>query len=405
MDLPETEKLFYKEPYEHIFTARVIHTIEENSEFRVVLDRTLFYPESGGQPCDTGTINGLQVVNVTEKDGIIFHTVQGRLKQGEAVHGNVDWDQRFDHMQQHTGQHILSAAFARIYNAKTIGFHLGREYVTIDIDKSITDREKLSEVETLASSVVFNNKKVNILEKSREQAVSLPLRKPPAVDDEILRIVEIEDFDMIACCGTHVRTTGEVGVVKILKAEKYKSGTRIYFLSGSRALRYFNHVAGIVQDISNNLNTGYNDLVTKVLSLEQNNKAFKRRLRQTEESLLRFIENDIVSQLSVDGKKQVFEIFNENISISSLRKSVQNLVAKGNIVIVSGTSDQDSSGVLIGKSDNVDVDIKKHFNHLMEKIKGRGGGPENMMQGTGHGVTDLGKLLHQTAEAIKNAIA
>jgi len=402
MDLPVTEKLFYTDPYEHIFTARVLYVTDTNSCCDVVLDRTLFFPEGGGQPSDAGEINGIAVVNVREENGVVIHTVKGMLPKGEAVHGNVSWERRFDHMQQHTGQHILSQAFLKIYGAKTIGFHLGSNFITIDLDREIIDREKLSQAEHLANNIVFENRKVRIRDMSRDKTASLHLRKPPP-DEDSIRVVEIENFDVSACCGTHVSATGEVGPVKIVKSERYKGGARISFVCGNRALNYFTHVSNIVQDISLSLNTGYNELVHKISNLDQEYRSLKRRLKHTEARLLDYMADAILSDLSKDKEINVIDVFDEAVSTESLRMLVQKLIKKPGVIVVAGAQN-DKSHVVMASSKDIDIDLKKWFNRLLAKIDGKGGGSSTFMQGSGGAKSDLRSVIRNSAEYIRSQI-
>ncbi|MCD6116342.1 hypothetical protein J7K93_04960 [bacterium] len=402
MALPVTEKLYYTEPYEHLFTARVLSVTDKDGSCDVVIDRTLFFPEGGGQPCDTGVINGMAVVDVREENGVIIHTVKGRLTQGEAVHGDVSWERRFDHMQQHTGQHILSQSFLRIYGAKTVGFHLGRNFVTIDLDREITDREQLEQAEHLVNNIVFENRKVKNKEIASDEIASYNLRKFPPIQDTI-RVVEIEDFDLCACCGTHVSATGETGPVKIVKTERYKGGSRISFVCGGRALNYFTHVSNIVQDISLSLDTGYNELVHKVSNLNENYKSLKRKNKHTEERLLDYIADSLLSGLQKDKEINIIDIFDENISFESLRILVRKLVNNSGIIAVAGTKD-DKSHVVLASSKDVDIDLGKWFDSLITKINGKGGGPDSFKQGSGELKTDLNSVIRDTAENIKSQV-
>src|SRR5262249_44364733 len=211
----------------------------------VFLDRTAFYPTSGGQPFNTGTLGGLRVVDVVDEDGgRIAHVLErGGLSEGQTVTGVIDWPRRFDHMQQHTGQHVLSAAFSRLFDARTVSFHLGDEVSTIDLAKEMKpDQIEAAEVE--ANRVVWEDRPVAIRFASKDEAAAMPLRKE-SLRDGTLRLIDVEDFDLSACGGTHVARTGAIGVIAVAGSERFKGGQRLAFLCGGRALRRF----GAMRDV------------------------------------------------------------------------------------------------------------------------------------------------------------
>jgi len=219
-------RLYYSDPYRTEFQARVIERTSVQAQPGVVLDCTCFYPTSGGQPHDEGTLNGVPVINVLEReDKAIVHVLAAEL-DADVVHGAIDWQRRFDHMQQHTGQHILSQAFLKMLNAETVGFHLGKEASTIDIDKAPLAAVQLDTVENLANEIVFADLPVKTYFVAEAELANLPLRKLPVVDMPI-RIVEVEGFDYSPCGGTHCRRTGEVGLIKITRAERRGQDTRV----------------------------------------------------------------------------------------------------------------------------------------------------------------------------------
>ena len=230
----QTERLYYSDCYLREFEASVLAAEPEARGFRVYLDRSAFYPDSGGQPPDRGTLNGIPVLDVLDEGDSVAHILE-RKPEGERVTGRIDWARRFDHMQQHTGQHILSAALERVGNFKTVSFHLGAEISTIDLDSDRLGRRQIDEAEELANQVVFENREVRILFKSADEAARMGLRKPTEREGEI-RVVEVPDLDLSACGGTHVSRTGAIGLILVRKFERIKGLTRVEFLCGRRAL-------------------------------------------------------------------------------------------------------------------------------------------------------------------------
>ena len=233
-----TERIYYNDPYARSFDARVVKVQTVAGRTAVMLDRTAFYPTSGGQPFDTGTLNAARVVEVVEDDdGQMQHVIEGSLAEGEAVSGAIDWDRRFDHMQQHTGQHMLSAAFDRLLKVRTESFHLGTASATIDLAREVSPGE-IARAETDANAVIWEDRPVAIRYADANEAAKLPLRKESAREG-VLRLIDIEGYDISACGGTHVSRTGAIGTIAVASWEKFRGGSRIEFVCGGRALTAF----------------------------------------------------------------------------------------------------------------------------------------------------------------------
>ena len=239
-----TDRLYYTDPYLRTFDATIQRVEQRGGRWLVTLDRTAFYPTTGGQPFDTGTLGGLPVVDVVdEEDGTISHLVPGSdpvainsrgLTPGQPVRGEIDWTRRFDHMQQHTGQHVLSAAIIRVCGARTVSFHLGAAESTIDLERELSPAE-IAAAETEANRIVWENRPVTIRFVTAEEAAALPLRKEPSRGGR-LRLIDVEDFDLSACGGTHVARSGAIGIIAVAAWERFKGGQRVEFLCGGRAL-------------------------------------------------------------------------------------------------------------------------------------------------------------------------
>ncbi|HSN58601.1 MAG TPA: alanyl-tRNA editing protein, partial [Clostridiaceae bacterium] len=229
------KRLYYEDQYVTQCRSKVVEIIRTDGKVLVVLDNSPFYPTGGGQPCDSGWIGDKKVIDVFEKEGKVYCQVSAE-PDTEEVDCRIDFSRRFDLMQQHTGEHLLSAAFLKKYGGMNRGFHIGDEYCTIDIDLNEMSEEMARDVELEANGYIFKNITVYSYLTDRDTAASLPLRTKIKVQDESIRIVEIKNIDMCACCGVHLRTTGETGLIKINKLEKYKGMTRIYFRCGLRAL-------------------------------------------------------------------------------------------------------------------------------------------------------------------------
>ena len=229
------QKLYYENSYDKSFTAEIINITEKNNEFHIELDNTLFYPEGGGQPCDIGFIESSAVDYVYEENGTIYHVTKQKPIKIHKAKCSINWDRRFDYMQHHLGQHILSASILELFNSNTVSVHMGEAYSTLDIDKLLTLKD-MEAAETLANKVVQDNLTIDILYPTKSELKKLALRRVPPKTNEAIRIVKIGDFDLTPCCGIHPNTTLQVQLIKIMKIEKHKTGSRITFMCGKRAL-------------------------------------------------------------------------------------------------------------------------------------------------------------------------
>ncbi len=262
--MPHTERLYYTDAYLREFTARLLRSVPDERGARVYLDRTAFYPESGGQPSDRGTLGGIPLLDVIDEGDEVAH-ILAEQPVGESVQGIIDWQRRFDHMQQHTGQHILSAAFDRTGGYKTVSFHLGTESSTIDLDSERVGARQLEAAEELANSVVFENRALQISFRPAAEAQQLDLRKPTEREGDI-RLIEIESFDLSACGGTHVGAAGAVGGICLRKVERAKGMTRVEFVCGARALRRARQDYALLSEAGRLLSSGFDTipgLITK----------------------------------------------------------------------------------------------------------------------------------------------
>ena len=230
----DTAKLYYDDPFLREFTAQVLSCEAEKQHWSVVLDRTAFYPEGGGQPADRGTLNSAAVLDVQERSGVIVHTCDAPLPVGERVSGSIDWARRFDHMQQHSGEHILSGLLCSTFHCDNVGFHMGADVVTIDYNAPITWEQAL-EVERRANAYIWADHPIRIWYPSAEELAALPYRSKKELTGAV-RITEFPGADRCACCGTHVSSSGQVGLLKLLSCQKFRDGVRLELLCGQRAL-------------------------------------------------------------------------------------------------------------------------------------------------------------------------
>ena len=273
-----TRRLYYEDSLQREFTAVVSAIRETDGVPWIALDATAFYPEGGGQPSDRGWIGDRAVLDLSDEDGVVWHRTDGPLAIGASVSCRVDFDRRFDHMQQHTGQHILSRAFVEIASAETRSFHLGEAETTIDVGHAGPDGDLLARVEDRANEIIWEDREVKTHVVAREEAVRFPLRKPPDVDGPV-RVVEVAGFDWSACGGTHVARSGQVGLLAILRTERYKGGTRVAFAAGRRALMRLRRSGDLLRRACLEFTSGEADLLPGITRLKSDRERLERRLK------------------------------------------------------------------------------------------------------------------------------
>ena len=279
----ETEKLYYTDPFLTTFTAKVLSCEAGKGGYLVTLDRTAFYPEGGGQPADHGTLGGIAVTDVHEKDGVVIHTVEKAVEIGENVTGRIDWARRFDHMQQHSGEHILSGILCRDYHCDNVGFHLGADTVTIDYNTDISWEEALA-AEYQANQVIWADAPVEITYPSPAELEQLDYRSKKALTGKV-RIVTFPEADCCACCGTHVLRAGQVGIIKVLSCQKFRSGVRMEILCGERAWRYLSGTYDQAHAVGQHLSVKPLEAAAAVERLTEELTAAKARMAELETEL------------------------------------------------------------------------------------------------------------------------
>jgi alanyl-tRNA synthetase len=378
-----SSRLYYEHAYQTRFLARILEREEEDGLLAVVLDSTAFYPTSGGQPADRGTLNGQPVCDVyVRDDGAVVHLVEGEL-WSEEVTGEIDWRRRFDHMQQHTGQHILSQAFLHVAGAETLSFHLGDSNVTIDLDNDRLQPQQVEAAELLANRVVWENRPVRVRFASVEEAKELPLRKLPEVDGDRVRLIDIERFDLNACGGTHVRRTGEVGMIKIVRLERQRGHLRVGFLCGSRALLDYRQKNSLVNRLSATLTTGVEQVEDSVNSLRDELQAARRQLRHQENQLLDYEAERLLGGATMcDGARIVRQAFTDR-DAAELRNLASRIAAAGAAVALLGSGGQRAQLILARSADGpgqMDQLLKQALPLLGEA---GGGGSATFAQGGG----------------------
>ena len=381
-----TDRLYYIDPYLREFDARVVR-VARGDRTLVTLDRTAFYPTSGGQPFDLGTLGSWRVVDVfdSEEDGSIGHVVDnadaaGSIPQvGDTVHGVIDWARRFEHMQQHTGQHVLSAAFQRVAGVETLSFHLGAETSTIDLAREVPAKG-IAAAEDEANRIVWEDRPVTISFATPEEAVKLPIRKEP-VRGGTVRLIDVKDCDLSACGGTHVSRTGSIGIIATTSWERFKGGQRIEFVCGVRAMRRFRAMRDAASAAGRLLSVGGDDLPSSIERLQAEGKEQKRTLAGLQTELLRYRAEELSAsaEQTPAGKVVLRAIDADAQGLKALALAIA--ARPGHVAVLTSTTRP--ALAVVARSVGAAVHSNEVLASLISKFGGRGGGKPDIAQGGG----------------------
>jgi alanyl-tRNA synthetase len=374
-----TNRIYYTEPYRTDFDATVVAAEAVDGRLHVTLDQTAFYPSSGGQPFDTGTLGGAAVSDVIDReDGTIAHVVSGSLKAGEVVRGAIDWARRFDHMQQHTGQHVLSAAFDRLFGVRTESFHMGTVSATIDLAREVSAAE-VAKAEDEANRIVWEDRPVAIRFASAEEAAKMPLRKE-SIRTGPLRLIEVDDFDLSACGGTHVARTGGIGVIAIGGWEKFRGGSRVEFLCGGRALHRFRFWRDSLAATQKFLSVAPDEMPAAVERMQADAKAQQRTLRAFQEKLATH-EAQALTQKA--GAQALIVEALEGWDAQGLKAIAVAAAAEKPEAVVALFTTTSPALVVIARGAAATADAGALLKLLVARFGGKGGGKPDLAQGGG----------------------
>lgn len=383
-----TSRLYYTDPYQTTFDARVVSSAEVEGTVQVVLDQTAFYPTSGGQPFDTGTLGGAAVSDVIDReDGDIAHVINGggAFRPGDVVQASIDWARRFEHMQQHTGQHVLSAAFDRLFSARTESFHMGTTAATIDLGRELTPAQ-IAKAEDEANRIVWEDRPVTIRFASAEEAAAMPLRKESARTGP-LRLIDIEDFDLSACGGTHVARTGGIGIIAVGRWEKFRTGTRVEFLCGGRALTLFRHWRESFSAVQKHLSVAPHDMAGAVERLQDESKALQSNLRGMQEKLAVQEAAALVARGSREDSRVVIAEAVDGWDAQGLKAMAVAAAAAEPTAALALFTTTTPALVVIARGANGGIDSSAVLKALVAKFGGKGGGKADLAQGGGLNAT------------------
>ena len=370
------DALYYKDAYLKECTSKVISCQPGKNGYEVELEDTVFYPEGGGQPGDTGSLNGsVEVIDTKERDGRILHICKEAIPEGTAVTGKLDWQRRFRNMQQHTGEHILSGIIHQKYGYDNVGFHMGKDFVSVDFNGMLTP-EQIMEIEECANAAVFADQEIRITYPSLEELKKLNYRSKKELTGQV-RIVEVLGSDICACCGTHVKRTGEVGLIKVTRSEHYKGGIRLYLQIGWSALEDYEQKLVSVQKVSVLLSAKpelIGEAVERIQGIVANQKQEILLLKQ---QLMEYQIKELP-----EGEKIAVVLKDDP---SSLRPFCEQLLKEREMVAVLTGDDEAGYKFVLGKKEGEFQEEAKQFR---EACEAKGGGKGNMIQGSAVACSD-----------------
>ncbi|MBQ4558820.1 MAG: hypothetical protein IJA54_00665 [Tyzzerella sp.] len=373
-----TEKLFYKDSHMITFSAVVTACEKVGDYYEAVLDRTAFFPEGGGQYADTGSIDGVKVLDAQERDGVIYHKVERELPVGKQVEGTIDWEERFSKMQHHSGEHIVSGLVNAIYGYDNVGFHMGKDAVTMDFN-GVLSKGQLREIEHKANEAVVKNLDIQVLYPSKEELAEMQYRSKIEIEGQV-RIVVVPGYDTCACCAPHVNKSGEIGLIKLIGVQNYKGGVRVSMLCGFRAIEDYERKSESTKSISVMLSAKEDEIVDEVAKLKEELATQKGKVAEVQKTLLQYKVQTIA------GGEPLVVLFESDLSGDAPRELVNLLLSRGTGVgaVFAETGHHQYRYVLGSKT----VDVRPMAKMLNEQFAGRGGGKPEMVQGSVSGDAD-----------------
>ena len=382
-------KLYYEDQYLKEFTAEIIGVIEKNNLYYVSLDKTAFFPGGGGQHCDLGYIDNHKVIDIVEENGEIYHVTQTKPIKIHRVNCKIDWDRRLDGMQQHLGQHVLSGCFFKLFNANTVSIHLGNEISTVDI-QGYLDEESIRKAERMANEIIYQNIGVNFLTPSKKELKKLNLRRDLPNTNEQIRVVQIGDLDINACCGVHPSRTLDLQAIKIKRWEKHKGATRIEYLAGKRAIEDYFKKDDFRNQICKFLNCGEQDAINSVNKLSSELKACKDENRQIKIEISDYQIKDMIMSAENLGDISVITKIYESGDLKHISKIAEKIVLNDNMIVLLGVKNEEKANLIFAASKNINsISMNDLLKDAITLIDGRGGGSKFLAQGGGKNSSNL----------------
>ena len=399
-----THKLYWHDARQTSFTAQVADVLVQGDQRFLLLDQTAFYPESGGQPADRGTIGQAAVTDVSiNDDGQILHRVTGHadFAVGDEVAGVVDAARRLEMTQQHTGQHILSQAFFQLFGAETRGFRITGSTAEIDLTLELQPDEisrAITQAEDLANAIVFDNREIRTHLVTPEEAAQMPLRKESFISD-CVRVIEIADFDWSPCGGTHAQRTGEVGLIVVRGWERAKQMTRVHFVCGGRALQDYRAANQAAEAVARSLTVGRDEITEAVSRLQDENKQLQRRARALAELAATAEARELIETTAAENGARVVSRSFDDRSLDEIKLLAHRLVAHSGVVALLAARERETARLVFARSADVKTDLNAAMRRACELLGGRGGGRPDFAQGGG-AAEHLDRALREAVAAV-----
>jgi alanyl-tRNA synthetase len=390
-----TKRLYLESPYKVEFEAQVVEKVIWEQKPALILDQTCFYPESGGQPCDKGIINGIEVIKVLEDEARIIHLLAEDMSSAKVT-GKIEWQTRFDHMQQHSGQHILSQSFHELLGAETLSFHLGEAISSVEMDLRKISEEEVENVERRANEIVFQDREIKCYFIPEEKIESVPLRRPPKKKG-LIRVVEVLDFDFSACGGTHVRRAGEIGLIKILKLERIRNNIRFEFICGQRTLEDYLWKNRILHELSTRFTVNEGEILNTVEKLSSDLKSQKRKGKKMQEKIAQYEAQEIIQEAKGRIIKEIFV----DKTPEEARFLAINIIRKGDFIVLFGLKGEERGHLILACSENINIDMREIVPLVSPLIKGKGGGRPSLVEIAGEEIENLEQALEKAFAFIK----
>jgi alanyl-tRNA synthetase len=402
-----TDRLYYQDSFLYDFDAEV-RELTDGPRPAVILDRTAFYPTSGGQVFDTGWIttdpdSKLRVTEVADtEDGKVVHYLEAvkDLKPGTRVRGLIDPTRRRDHMQQHSGQHVLSAAFIRLHNLHTVSFHMADDYCSIDLDTPTLTKEQVESAERLANEIILENRAVDIRFVTREEAGKLGLRKIPVADRDELRIIDIHDFDLSACGGTHVSQTGQIGCVLLRKTEKTRQGWRVEFVAGQRAVATARRDFTTLAEAAVLFSAHIYDVPQQARKSLDEVRALRKQREESQEELAAAQATALLAETPESNGRRILvhTLSDRDLNFTKLLAQKLTRLSTNAVVLLATTSPQ--AALVFAQSAGQPFDMGALLKETLAKLGGRGGGSKDMAQGGVPNSEGLVSTLEEVAQRL-----
>ncbi|NEU04094.1 alanyl-tRNA editing protein [Clostridium senegalense] len=398
------EKIYYEDQYVRSFIAEVVEIKQIDERFHVVLDKTAFFPGGGGQFCDNGTIEKINVIDVYEKDGTVYHVLEKNLIKKHKVKCDIDWERRQDGMHQHLAQHVLSGCFFTLFNANTVSFHLGSEFSTVDI-KGILEEEKIREAEKLANDVIGKDLIVESFVPLKKELKKIKLRRDLPKTDEEIRVLKVGDLDINACCGVHPSNTMEIRMIKIIKYEKNKGNTRIEFLAGKRAVDDSLKKDRFSYDICRYLSSSEEEAINSIKNLNEEIKGLVNENKKIRDIIAGYEIKEMIGEAIKIGDISVVKKVYESENAKYVNKIASKLVEDENVVALLAVKNGERANLIFACSKNLkDINMNELLKDSITLIDGKGGGSQFLAQGGGKNNMNLQSSLDYALGKIKNNI-